>query len=65
MGLRVMPLATVEDVQAELEDTMRSLLRLGDFPIVDPARREERRQILLAWQDRLAAQLDDMLRERS
>jgi hypothetical protein len=56
-----MPLLTVDEVRAELEDTNRSLLRLGEGLVVDPERREERRLILVRWRDRLHAQLDDMV----
>jgi hypothetical protein len=57
----ILPLATTDEVRAELEDTNRSLLRLGDIRVVDEERRQERRARLLWWRDRLQAQLDDML----
>lgn len=56
----LLPLATIDEVRDELEDTNRSLLRLGEGLVVDEERREERRAILIKWRDRLACQLDDM-----
>jgi hypothetical protein len=56
----LLPLATIDDVRGELEDTNRSLLRLGEGLFVDEERLAERRAILIKWRDRLACQLDDM-----
>lgn len=62
---RVMPLATVDDIRAELEDTNRSLLRLGEGIVVNEERLRERRQTLLKWRRLLEAQLASMTGEQS
>lgn len=56
----ILPLATLDDLYEELEDTNRSLLRLGEGFVVDRERLEERRQILLRWRDRIEQQIADM-----
>jgi len=53
----IFPLATLDDLYAELEDTNRALLRLGEGIVVDEARRQERRDILLRWRRRIEAQI--------
>jgi hypothetical protein len=56
----IFPLATVDDLREELEDTNRSLLRLGEGFVVDRERLEERRKILMRWRHRLECQLAEM-----
>lgn len=58
----IFPLGTLDDLCAELEDTNRALLRLSDGLVVDLARLEERRRILLRWRDRLESQISAMER---
>jgi hypothetical protein len=53
----IFPLATLDDLHLELEDTNRSLLRLGEGLVVNEGRREERRQMLLKWRRRIEAQI--------
>lgn len=53
----IFPLATLDDLYVELEDTNRALLRLGEGIVVDENRRQERRDILLRWRRRIEAQI--------
>lgn len=53
----IFPLATLDDLYLELEDTNRALLRLGEGIAVDRERLEERRTILLKWRRRIEAQI--------
>jgi hypothetical protein len=56
----ILPLCTLDEVRAELADTERSIVRLGDFPVVNLDRRVERLSILNRWRTKLAAQVKAM-----
>lgn len=56
----IFPLATLDDLYLELENTNRALLRLGEGIVVDHERLEERRQLLLRWGRRIQAQIAQM-----
>jgi hypothetical protein len=55
-----LPLATADDIRADLADTQQRLDRLDDRPAVSVERREELRLILLRGRDRLLGQLAEM-----
>lgn len=61
----VLPLCTLEEVEAERAETLRQIGRLYDYPAVSPdhaARREERRARLDRWVRLYDAQIAEMER---
>lgn len=60
----VLPLCTVDEVIAELADTMRSLLRFTEFRMgLDEEKAAIHRETLLHWKSRLEWQRDRMLEQ--
>lgn len=56
----IFPLATLDDLHAELADTERSLARLGERRVVDADQMNARRLRLEWWRDRIQSQIDEM-----
>ena len=57
---RILPLASVEEVRAELEETEWKLALSASLSPVAAERAAERRAILERWRARLSAQLAEM-----
>jgi hypothetical protein len=56
----ILPLCSIEQVRAELEDTDNKIRRALDRPVVNAEKRDEYMAVLHRWQGRLKAQLEDM-----
>ena len=60
MSVMVMPHASVDDIQAELDDTRRAISRMGDGLIVNQDQFAARLDRLNGWERKLQAQLEAM-----
>lgn len=56
----ILPLCSIDEVRAELEDSETKIRKTLDRPVVNAEKRAEYMAVLNRWRDRLKAQLDHM-----